>query len=63
MSQQPFHMWNYWREKVGIEDALLSYYPETLAKSQQLQVALQNIQINQVAIHSLMQEMEEQEAE
>lgn len=51
---EPVHLWPYWRDKKGIEEALTGYFPKTIAGNPALQHALQMMQVNQLLIDSLM---------
>lgn len=48
------HMWRYWRDDKGIEDALVNYYPKTLAADTELQQALAQLRNARRVIDSIM---------
>lgn len=54
MSEEPYHMWRYWRDKKGYEEALSDYYPDTLTNNPQLQLALAQLQNAKVTIDAIM---------
>ncbi len=60
MTEHP-HMWEYWRDKKGLVDALKDYYPNTLADSLPLQTALAQIEMAERSINSYMLELKNDE--
>ena len=58
-----YHMWSYWRDKKGYEDALKGYYPETLANNDRLKFALLQIENGKAVIESIMAELSDKEYE
>lgn len=54
------HMWSYWRDKKGIEEALEDYYPDTLQENPQLQMALFQIRSAEAFIDQFMMKREEE---
>ncbi len=53
---QPYDMWNYWRDKYGILEALKSYYPTMLESSGELQHAVILVENGKRLINSIMEE-------
>lgn len=54
--EQP-HMWTYWRDKKGIKEALVDYYPETLKDDMPLKQALAQLENAERAINVRMEEI------
>lgn len=54
LKAEPPHMWDYWRDKKGFEEALTDYYPRTLAENPQLQAALAQLRNAELAIDAIM---------
>jgi hypothetical protein len=54
---EPPHMWEYWRDKKGIEAALTDYFPRTLAIQPKLQAALTQLQSAEVLIDKIMADL------
>jgi hypothetical protein len=54
MSAQPYHMWSYWRDKKGYEDALRTYYPDDLENDAELRAALTQLTSAEALIDKLM---------
>lgn len=53
------NMWEYWRDKKGIEDALEYQYPEILEKNGYLRLCLHQIKVNELAIDMEMKRLAE----
>lgn len=56
-TENPLHMWGYWRDKKGLVVALEEYYPEVLASRKDLQEALAKIRSAEASIDLKMQEL------
>ena len=57
----PLHMWSYWRDKKGVENALEDYYPALLGKNLELRTALSLIKTGKAAIEQIMTNLKEDE--
>lgn len=60
MSDQPYHMWKYWRDKKGYRNALRDYYPE-VAATHFIDHKLMNIALARLAIDHYMECLEADE--
>jgi len=56
MTGENYYMWEYWRDKKGIKDAL-DYYPETLKEDMSLKQALAQLENAERAINARMEEL------
>ena len=57
------HLWRYWRDDKGLEEALIGYYPKTLAADPQLQAALVQLRNAKLVIDSIMRQYADGERE
>lgn len=61
MTDQSPGMWDYWRDKKGRVEALRDYYPELVAQTPELQMALFQIQSAEAMIDKIMLQRAEEE--
>ena len=61
MNDSSIAMWTYWRDKHGIIDALVHQYPDTLATTPALQMALHQIRANEALIDKIMADLADKE--
>tara|TARA_Y100000780_G_C13670927_1_gene412356 strand:- start:827 stop:1018 length:192 start_codon:yes stop_codon:yes gene_type:complete len=61
MTDNPAHMWKYWRDKYGYETALKEYYPELLKNDFRLPYYLDVVKTYKNSIDLRMEELEEEE--
>jgi hypothetical protein len=54
-----YHMWEYWRDKYGYEDALKDYYPDDVANTRQLEFALSQLKMAEIMIDTIMKGKED----
>ena len=57
MSSENPYMWDYWKEKRGVKDAVLCDYPETLKNNFALQNAMIMIENGERIIEQIMNEL------
>jgi hypothetical protein len=57
MADDTYSMWEYWRDKKGIVDALKYQYAWTLESSDFLKMCLHQIQVNELAIDMEMKRL------
>jgi hypothetical protein len=57
MPDSSFNMWEYWRDKKGLESALIDYYPQTLNQDAIIKLALNQIAVAKLAINERMREL------
>lgn len=58
---QPMHMWTYWRDKKGMEEALEDYYPDRLQADPELQLAVYQIHAARALIEAKMSALTDKE--
>lgn len=59
MSDQPAHMWSYWRDKKGLVEAATEYYPVS-AKREDIQAAIAQIKSGELYLDMLMNNLEDE---
>ena len=63
MADQPYHMWGFWSDKYGPVTALKDYYPETLAASENLKLAVAQYENSKCIMHGVMENLRDDEEE
>lgn len=58
---QPYEMWDYWSDKYDPLTALKDYYPETLAASDNLKLAVAQYENAKCIMHSVMDDLKDKE--
>jgi hypothetical protein len=61
VNDMEFHMWKYWRDDKGLEEALTEYYPNTLKGNVEVANAYAKIKAARRVIDAAMAELAEDE--